>query len=47
MELATPATARVLPPEGAAAPPAMNPDLLRRYGMDVLPGPDPLRPEER
>ena len=45
VELATPATARTLPPEGAAAPPKMNPDLLHRYGMDVLPGPDPLRPD--
>ena len=47
VELATPATARTLPPEGAVAPPKMNPDLLRRYGMDVLPGPDPLRPGGR
>ena len=47
VELATPATGRALPPRGAVAPPAMNPGLLRRYGMDVLPGPDPLRPEGR
>jgi quercetin dioxygenase-like cupin family protein len=47
VELATPATERTLPPEGAVAPPRMNPDLLRRYGMDVLPGPDPLRPDGR
>ena len=43
VELATPASARTLPPKGAVAPPAMNPDLLRRYGMSVIPGPDPLR----
>jgi quercetin dioxygenase-like cupin family protein len=47
VELATPATERTLPPQGAVAPPRMNPDLLRRYGMDVLPGPDPLRPDKR
>jgi len=23
----------------------MTPELLSRYGMDMLPGPDPLRPE--
>ena len=44
VELATPATEHTLPSSGAVAPPAMNPELLRRYGMDVLPGPDPLRP---
>lgn len=46
-ELGTPATARTLPPEGAVPPPKMYPNLLRRYGMDVLPGPDPLRPNGR
>ena len=47
VEMATPTTERTLPPKGAIAPPSVNPDLLRRYGMDVLPGPDPLRPEGR
>jgi len=47
VELATPATERTLPPEGAVAPPKMSPALLQRYGMDVLPDPDPLRPEKR
>ena len=47
VELATPATERALPPERVVRPPAMNPDLLRRYGMDVLPGPNPLRPAGR
>jgi hypothetical protein len=23
---------------------AKNPELLSRYGMEILPGPDPLRP---
>lgn len=47
VELATPATRRALPPKGAVAPPAMTAELLQRYGMDVLPGPDPLRPNGR
>jgi len=47
VELATPTTERTLPPKGVVAPPAMNPELLRRYGMDALPGPDPLRPDGR
>ena len=47
LELGTPAAERALPPKGATPPPAMNPDLLRPYGMDVVPGPDPLRPEGR
>jgi hypothetical protein len=25
---------------------ATNPELLSRYGMDLLAGPDPLRPEK-
>ena len=45
VEMAAPE--RVLPPKGAVAPPAVNPALLQRYGMDVLPGPDPLRPAPR
>lgn len=47
VEMATPAGTRTLPPAGAAPQPKMNPDLLLRYGMDVVPGPDPLRPEGR
>jgi len=42
-ELATPATARTLPPPGVAPQPRMTPDSLRRYGMDILAEPDPLR----
>ena len=47
VEQGTKASERTLPPEGAAAPLKMNADLLQRYGMDVLPGPDPLRPDGR
>jgi quercetin dioxygenase-like cupin family protein len=43
VELATPATERVLPPKNASPILAMTPELLSRYGMDMLPGPDPLR----
>jgi hypothetical protein len=45
VELATPATERVLPPKNASPIIMMTPELLSRYGMDMLPGPDPLRPE--
>jgi quercetin dioxygenase-like cupin family protein len=44
LEMAMPAPERVLPPKNATPPPAMTPELMRRYGMDALPGPDPLRP---
>ena len=44
IELAMPAPERVLPPKGATSPPRMTPADYRRYGMDPLPGPDPLRP---
>jgi hypothetical protein len=45
VELAMPATERVLPQKGASPIIKMTPELLKRYGMDMLPGPDPLRPE--
>ena len=45
VEFATPATERTLPPENASGTIKMTPELLNRYGMDMLPGPDPLRPE--
>jgi len=35
---------RALPPKGASPSIEMTPELLSRYGMDMLPGPDPLRP---
>ena len=44
VEFATPATERVLPPKGASPNIEMTPELLSRYGMDMLPGPDLLRP---
>ena len=43
VEMAMRATERVLPPENTTPPPALSPELLKRYGMDMLPGPDPLR----
>ena len=45
VEFGAPATERVLPLKNASAIIAMTPELLSRYGMDMLPGPDPLRPE--
>jgi quercetin dioxygenase-like cupin family protein len=47
IERGTPTTERVLPPKMTGAPPTMNPSLSGRYGMDALPGPDPLRPNGR
>jgi quercetin dioxygenase-like cupin family protein len=44
IEMAMPAPERVLPPKNATPSPAMTRELMRRYGMDGLPGPDPLRP---
>jgi hypothetical protein len=44
VELATPATERVLPPKKCLPIFAMTPELLSRYGMEMLPGLDPLRP---
>jgi len=46
VEHAMPANERVLPPKGISPLIKMNPELLSRYGMDMLPGPDPLRPVE-
>jgi mannose-6-phosphate isomerase-like protein (cupin superfamily) len=45
IEMAMPAPERVLPPKNATPSPAMTHELMRRYGMDGLPGPDPLRPD--
>ena len=44
-EHALPAPSRTLPPKGATPPPAMTPELMRRYGMDNVPGPNPLAPD--
>jgi len=46
VEHAMPAPERVLPPQGASRAIKMTPELLSRYGMDMLPGPDPLRAAE-
>jgi quercetin dioxygenase-like cupin family protein len=42
IELAMPAPERVIPPKNATPPPQMTPELMRRYGMDNVPGPNPL-----
>ncbi len=50
VEMTMRTTERVLPPMNVSPTMAMfatNPELLSRYGMDILPGPDPLRPEGR
>jgi len=47
VELAMPATERVLPPKNVSRIITMNPERLSRYGMDMLPGPDPLRAERQ
>ncbi|MGA2601415.1 MAG: cupin domain-containing protein [Bryobacteraceae bacterium] len=44
VEWAMRATERVLPPKNVSPIITMTPELLSRYGMDMLPGPDPLRP---
>jgi quercetin dioxygenase-like cupin family protein len=41
-EMAMPAPTRTIPPNDATPPPAMTPALMRRYGMDNVPGPNPL-----
>jgi hypothetical protein len=37
------ATERVLPPKGTFPIFKMTPELLKRYGIDMLPGPNPQR----
>ena len=44
IENGTPTTEGIVPPKTGL--PSMNTDLVARYGMNVLPGPDPLRPAE-
>ncbi len=44
VERAMRATERTLPPKNVSPIITMTPELLSRYGMDMLPGPDPLRP---
>jgi quercetin dioxygenase-like cupin family protein len=42
IELAMPAPERIIPPKGATPMPRMTAEQLRRYGMDNVPGPNPL-----
>ena len=42
MELALPAPERAIPPPGATPPPRLTPEQMRRYGVDNVPGPNPL-----
>lgn len=44
MECAMPAPTRTIPPTDATPPPNMSDEQYRRYGMDNLPGPNPLAP---
>jgi quercetin dioxygenase-like cupin family protein len=47
VEFAMKATERGLPPKNISQAITLTPELLSRYGMDILPGPDPLRPEHQ
>ena len=47
VEQAMPAPRREIPPKGATPPPAMTPELMRRYGMDNVPGSNPLAPQTK
>jgi len=47
VEWAMRTTERVLPPKNVSPTIELTPELLSRYGMDMLPGPDPLRPAGR
>jgi quercetin dioxygenase-like cupin family protein len=44
-EMAMPAPSRSIPPKGATPPPNMSDEQYRRYGIDNLPGPNPLAPD--
>ena len=45
-EMAMLAPSRTIPPKGATPPPAVTPELMRRYGMENVPGPNPLAVEQ-
>lgn len=45
IENGMPAPDRVIPPKNATPPPNLTAEQNRRYGMDNLPGPNPLAPE--
>lgn len=42
VELAMPTPPRTIPPKDATPPPSKTPELMRRCGMDNVPGPKPL-----
>lgn len=42
-ELAMPAPSRTIPSKGATPPPNLSGEEYRRYGMDNVPGPNPLK----
>lgn len=42
-ELAMPAPSRTIPPKGATLAPNLSDEDYRRYGMDTVPGPNPLK----
>lgn len=47
VERGTPTAERVLLLQGMGRPPVMQPGIAGQYGVDALPGPDPLRPDGR
>lgn len=46
IENAMPAPQRIIPPKNAAPMPRLTPEHYRRYGMDSLPGPNPLEQDQ-
>ena len=44
-DMGTPTTERVLPPKDFKPPQTPNAGPMGKYGLDWLPGPDPLRPD--
>ncbi len=44
-DMGTPTTERTLPPKGLKPDPSRKPNPSAKYGLDWLPGPDPLRPD--
>ena len=41
-----PAPSRTIPPKGVTPVPNMSDEQYQRYGMDNLPGPNPLAPDD-
>ena len=46
-EMAMSAPSRTIPPKGTTPPPKLSEEQYRRYGMDNLPGPNPLDAAEQ